>query len=129
MQEMMDRINGQSSGKWHDPHNNGTYDIISNKNNQLELKRLTGDGKYTDKMLFTFSQSGNGNDATCNFQACSESQVTSIADFGTNYCNVKMMYCNDEDNCKPVDGNIAYTETSAKVSSGATKDMSKCMMV
>lgn len=57
--EMKNRINGQATGKWSDPHNNGTYTLLSQSTSLFELSRLTGDGKYTDLINFEFNLSGN----------------------------------------------------------------------
>ena len=75
-EEMLARIHGQF-GTWHDPHNNGTYGILDA--DKLHLKRLTGDKKYTDKFNFALEPAGSD----CTIYGCSESQVTSVADFGT----------------------------------------------
>jgi hypothetical protein len=50
--EMDKRINGQATGKWFDPHNNGTYTLLSKTTELFELSRTTGDGKYTDLINF-----------------------------------------------------------------------------
>tara|TARA_R110002050_G_scaffold159843_1_gene289267 strand:- start:12 stop:404 length:393 start_codon:yes stop_codon:yes gene_type:complete len=80
--EIENRVIGQYN-RWHDPHNNGTYtlDDISSDSTWY-LHRLTGDLKYTDKMIFTFTPTSTGG---CAVTACSESQVFSIGDYGTNY--------------------------------------------
>ena len=125
MAEVTARVNGQY-GKWHDPHNNGTYTIDSTNGNTINAHRKTGDGKYTDKMTFTFSDSSDGG---CGVQACSESQVTSVGDFSTNYCNTRMLLCGAADGCKPVNGDAAYSEGSVKPSFGASHDASACLKV
>lgn len=89
--EINQRIEGQYE-LWHDPHNNGTYTLDSNDGSEYAVHRVTGDSKYTDKMLFNFVEQGDG----CKVEACSESQVFSIADFGTNYCNLHNLYCAEE---------------------------------
>jgi len=88
--EMMARVNGQYNS-WHDPHNNGTYIITSSSpSKEIDLDRKTGDGSgYTDKILFTLTPSPvNG----CAVTGCSASQVFSIGDYGTNYCNIYNLY-------------------------------------
>jgi len=97
LREMQRRVAGQATGKWVDPHNKGTYTITAAAANQLMLSRATGTGGgggtgYDDKMIFTLSASGTG----CQVEACSESQVMSVLDFSTNYCNVHDLYCADE---------------------------------
>ena len=69
-QEMKNRINGQKDGRWQDPHNNGTYAVISETTELFELSRTTGDGKYTDMINFVFGEVANG--VQCNVFACSE---------------------------------------------------------
>merc|ERR1712096_251955 len=108
--EMKARINGQFN-KWHDPHHNGTYSLDNASNGTLAAHRRTGDDKYTDKMVFTLTSSG---DAACKIEACSESQVFSIGDAGTNYCNLRMLYCGSTDGCKPVTHDISSKEVSHK---------------
>ena len=56
----------------------------------LWLNRTTaGAGSYTDRLELKFAVAGSG----CQLDACSESQVTSYADFSTNYCNLHDLYC------------------------------------
>uniref|UniRef100_A0A7S2W6X5 Uncharacterized protein n=1 Tax=Rhizochromulina marina TaxID=1034831 RepID=A0A7S2W6X5_9STRA len=122
--EIYARVNGQYDA-WHDPHNNGTYAVLSDDGSVLELKRVTGNLKYTDKMDFTFTESGSG----CKLTGCSESQVNSIADYSTNYCNLRMLYCNTADGCSPVTQDLGASETSVKPSWGASSDASACLVV
>eukprot|EP00966_Prymnesium_polylepis_P314021 7256536-Prymnesium_polylepis.1 len=91
--EMKARVAGQY-GAWHDPHNNGTYSVQS-YGGTFSTSRLTGDGKYTDKQIFTLTTSGD----SCVIEACSRSQVTSYLDYGTNYCDVKVLVCGSADGC------------------------------
>eukprot|EP01065_Artemidia_motanka_P023040 TRINITY_DN273_c0_g1_i1.p1 TRINITY_DN273_c0_g1~~TRINITY_DN273_c0_g1_i1.p1 ORF type:complete len:165 (+),score=72.25 TRINITY_DN273_c0_g1_i1:1-495(+) len=111
--EIMARVNGQYS-KWHDPHNNGTYTAES-YGGTVSFKRVTGNGKYTDKMIFTLSGSGS----TCKIEGCSASQVFSISDFGTNYCNLKDLYCGSADGCKTVAHDFTTSGESTKKKTGA----------
>ena len=109
--EISKRVNGQY-GSWYDPHNNGTYSITdSSSSDSMSLSRLTGDKKYTDKMIFSYAVMASGG---CDVTAFSESQVTSLLDYATNYCNVHNLYCSD-DSCKPFT-KLAYTETVGKYS-------------
>ena len=71
-----------------DPHNGGTYSVTGETADALTGQRTTGDGKYTDKFDFTFTGNGEG----CEVEACSESQVTSVIDYSTNYCNLHVLY-------------------------------------
>ena len=124
--EMLARVQGQGDELWHDPHNNGTYAVTHEAPLSLSLSRLTGDKKYTDMMTVTLAEGPGG---TCSIAGCSESQVTSILDFGTNYCNLKMLYCGSADGCKPVSHDFTNTDERVKKSSGAAADMKKCLTV
>jgi len=124
MSEMEARVAGISSGAWHDPHNNGIYSLEGQHGDELEFQRVTGNKKYTDKLKFTFEDGSGG---TCKIQGCSESQVFSIADFSTNYCNMRMLYCGSADGCKPVKNDFAVTETSVSPSLGASKNPADCL--
>uniref|UniRef100_A0A7S1MJZ3 Uncharacterized protein n=1 Tax=Alexandrium catenella TaxID=2925 RepID=A0A7S1MJZ3_ALECA len=124
--EMLARVNGQESKAWHDPHNNGHYTLLSQGGSQLEFSRKTGNGQYTDKLTFTFEDEADG----CKVSGCSESQVFSIADFSTNYCNLRMLYCGASDGCHPVtkDGqSFSVKETEVTSSFGASHDPSACL--
>jgi len=126
MAEMKARIAGQP-GAWHDPHNNGQYALdASDDPSELHMHRVTGDKKYTDKQLFTFTNSPG----QCEITGCSESQVFSVADFSTNYCDLRMMYCGKADGCKPVTTagqEITIHETKVTPSVGAGKDPEACL--
>merc|ERR1712097_76319 len=99
--EMSARVSSQYD-KWIDPHNNGTYAITDSSDSSLSLTRRTGNGRYTDKMKFVFKAAGSG----CQVFGCSESQVTSVYDAGTNYCNLRMLYCGSADGCHPVGNDL-----------------------
>eukprot|EP00301_Raphidiophrys_heterophryoidea_P026512 c9174_g1_i1.p1 GENE.c9174_g1_i1~~c9174_g1_i1.p1 ORF type:complete len:173 (-),score=34.15 c9174_g1_i1:111-629(-) len=116
-------LRGNATNGWYDPHNNGTYTIVSATNVTIEATRLTGDGKYTDRMLFTMSNAGAG----CSVSACSESQVNSIYDYSTNYCNLRDLYCGKDKGCKFIENNINdYTE---KFNSCTYHTESECLTV
>ena len=87
--EMVSRVASISTGAWHDPHNNGIYSLESQTDAQLEFKRVTGNKMFTDKLKFDFEDV----DGTCKIHGCSQSQIPSVADFSTNYCNLRMLYC------------------------------------
>merc|ERR1712048_42896 len=83
----------------------------------------SGNRKYTDKMTFSlFDENGK-----CSIQACSASQVFSVADFSTNYCNLRMLYCGSKEGCKPVATDAAIQETSKSPSFGAGSDATACL--
>jgi len=96
-----------TSPAWVDPHNAGTYTQISAQNLTIQGSRQTGDGKYADLFNFSFFDVA---DSKCQVVACSESQVFSIFDFSTNYCNLRNLYCNSADGCVPVKYDLDYTE-------------------
>mmetsp|Transcript_92414 Transcript_92414/g.249301 ORF Transcript_92414/g.249301 Transcript_92414/m.249301 type:complete len:386 (-) Transcript_92414:54-1211(-) len=120
--EMKARIAGQ--GGWVDPHNGGTYTLLSESANGFSAERVTANKKYTDNMDFTFQASGAGG---CELQGCSESQVTSIADFSTNFCNLHDLYCGSSDGCPVASKDFTYTESSTK-SLGASTDKTACVV-
>lgn len=103
--EMTARV---SSSTWVDPHNGGTYFISNTTETFLAGQRITGDEKYTD--LFDFSFTSDGIDG-CLVEACSESQVMSIKDFSTNFCNLHDLYCNSADGCPTVAKELSYSES------------------
>lgn len=103
--EIISRISGEM--QWVDPHNGGTYNLSSNEEAKLKGSRRTGDNKYTDLFEMEFTDEG----ANCVVEACSASQVTSVLDFSTNYCNLHSLYCNKHaDGCPIVDLELEYTE-------------------
>merc|ERR1712166_884308 len=121
--EIKARVNGQSSKAWHDPHNNGKY-TLENYGGTVSTSRLTGDDKYTDKQIFTLAPDGDN----CKIDACSRSQVTSVFDKGTNYCDLKMLFCGKADGCKPLVNDFTVgTETTEKFA-GASVDLKKCLV-
>jgi len=96
MDEVFARLTGHEG--WVDPHHLGTYNLTKKTSEVLEGTRLTGDRKYTDKFKFSFEKQ----DDACIVHSCSESQVFSILDYNTNYCNLRNLYCSAEDGCKVV---------------------------
>jgi hypothetical protein len=123
LDEMKARISGQYDA-WHDPHNNGTYVLDSSSDGELDIHRTTGNKKYTDKIIFTASGTSN----SCTLKGCSQSQVTSVSDFSTNYCNMRMLYCGKADGCQPVLSDLKFSESITK-SVGASDDKSACLQV
>jgi len=97
---------GSMQNSWHDPHNGGTYSVLDNNGGTIELKRVTGNKQYTDKQTFAFQSDGD----TCQAVACSESQGSSLVDYGTNFCDLYNLFCNSTDCnggicCKPITAN------------------------
>ena len=103
--EIMVRVSQQGK-TWIDPHNNGTYTLISETTNRIKLSRLTADHKYMDLMIFVLLDTPLG---SCIVEACSESQVFSIVDYSANYCNLHCLYCAD-DGCRPF-SKLSYSES------------------
>lgn len=102
LEEMSSRINSD----WVDPHNGGIYSMTSMNSTSMTGQRVTGDGKYTDLFDFSLQSSGSG----CEVDACSESQVNSIKDYSTNYCNLHSLYCSSADGCTVVKTQLSYEE-------------------
>ena len=124
--EILARVHGQPA-TWHDPHNNGTYSLLSSPPGTLELARRTANDKYTDKLNLVLKPT---TPTSCTILGCSESQVTSVSDFGTNYCNMRMLYCSSLDGCHPVTHDFTSTEDAVSTSSPAAQhDMSLCLKV
>ncbi|CAK9063679.1 unnamed protein product [Durusdinium trenchii] len=122
--KVLEEIRARVSDKeWVDPHNGGTYSLESGNGDLLELSRLTGNKRYTDQMTFTFTPQGK----TCAIHACSESQVFSIADFSTNYCNLRNLYCGSEEGCQFVRHDFVTEEKKIDPSFGAGTDKAACM--
>merc|ERR1712232_235058 len=122
LDEVRARVAGQATGEWHDPHNNGIYTITDDKEGELHVQRLTGDKKYTDKMIFAYHDSEYG----CELKSCSESQVTSIYDFSGNFCNLWMLNCGSDAGCVPVKHDSTMYTTESKRSAGATSRECDC---
>merc|ERR1712129_435886 len=119
--EIRARVNGQY-GQWHDPHNNGTYTIDGWDGEVMQLTRVTQNKKYTDKLNYKFKPSGAG----CTLYGCSESQVKSMKDFSTNYCNLRMLYCSSKDGCPTASEDLSSDETKVDPSLWATSEKSDC---
>jgi len=121
-QEIKDRLAGKNG--WYDQHNRGTYTEVSPQSGvTVSATRLTGNGKYTDKMNWVLSGSGN----TCNIQTCSESQVFSIADAGANYCNTKLLICGSDEGCNVANADFSTAGEQVTKSGGASAGMSNCL--
>jgi len=115
-QEITARAEGMDG--WVDPHNRGTYTFLSNNNNLITTKRLTGNRLFIDKQTFSLQPTGT-NSTGCVAYMCSESQGTSADSGGTDMCDMFDLFCNsgttNPDNgvsCKPVKYNLKYTINS-----------------
>merc|ERR1712113_431705 len=119
-QEIKDRLAGKNG--WYDQHNRGTYTEQS-YGGDVSASRLTGDGKYTDKMVFSLTDNGG----SCKIEACSESQVFSIGDAGTNYCNVKLLVCGSDQGCKVANNDFTLGDESTIKKAQASVNMGNCL--
>ena len=102
---MVSRASGANG--WSDPHNGGTYTFTSTTPSDITGTRTTGDGKYTDKYDFHFESTSA---STCTVSACSESQVMSVLDYSTNYCNLHSLYCSSAEGCPTAGADLTYAE-------------------
>merc|ERR1712070_858834 len=100
----------------------GTYSIGSSSDDLIALTRTTANGQYTDKLNMALADSSTGG---CTVSACSESQVTSVVDYGTNHCNLMMLVCNSAAGCAPVAHDLTYTESVNSCSDSTTE----CVLV
>merc|ERR1712176_1166007 len=80
---------------------------------------------YTDKQTFVLSARDEGG---CKIEACSESQGASGADFSTNYCDIRNLYCGSADGCPTVSHDFTSTEVSHKGSLLAGHDFGQCIV-
>lgn len=121
MEEVSLRVNGTDG--WCDPHNKGTYKIVNYTSNEYSLTRLTGNKKYMDKMNLMFTPMATASTG-CVVSACSESQVTSVVDLSTNYCNLHDLMCGSADGCNYVKHDLSSME---KLESCTQHDASQCL--
>lgn len=118
--EMEARVSGQSQAVWTDPAMNGTYKLLDKTADSVTLSRQSK--VYTDKLVFTFTSKGAG----CELKGCSQSQVTSLNDFSTNYCNMYNMYCGLSDNCCPVKSDFSVSPGAIEKSMAAATNERVC---
>ncbi|KAJ9455286.1 hypothetical protein DIPPA_64838 [Diplonema papillatum] len=93
-----------------DPHNNGTYALMRFDETNMTFygNRTTGLAPYyVDLWIIQLIEDG----LNTIIRSCSESQVSSLLDASTNYCNVHNLYCGTQDGCKPATFNLAYLES------------------
>jgi len=120
--EVLARIAGKNG--WVDPHNAGTYALTSSVGDVVAADHVTGDGKYTDKLRFMFENADGGDD--CEVSGCSVSQVTSVIDRSTNYCNLYNLYCGGNVGCQVAQTDLTAIPLDKKTSLGAGKNKFKC---
>jgi len=91
----------------------GSYEELdSDAGSCTKGSRTTGSGAspgpFTDLFGFDFEQAASG----CSVNACSESQVRSLCDFSTNFCNMFNLFCNSADGCTTALHDLSYTYTT-----------------
>lgn len=120
--EMEARLSGENG--WFDQHNRGTY-TQQDYGGDVSASRLTGDNRFTDKMVFELTPDGDG----CTIEGCSESQVPSWLDMGTNYCNLKLLYCGTAEGCKVASSDFTTSDETTAARAGASTGMGNCLKV
>jgi C1A family cysteine protease len=121
--EMLGRVAGANG--WYDQHNRGTY-TQQNYGGDVSFSRTTGDGKYTDKMSFVLTPEG---ESSCKVEGCSESQVFSILDMSTNYCEQKLLYCGSDEGCNVAYHDFTHAEGEKRTMAGASTNFGDCLKV
>jgi hypothetical protein len=137
-EEIMARLTDES---WIDPHNAGKYTLLdshhhdhvdsNHDSSEIQASRTSGgQGLYTDllgmRLVDQKNNDGTSTTTTCVLSACSESQVTSILDFSTNYCNLHNLYCGTNENCRVLKHDLAYRRETFE--SCWQRDVSKCIV-
>ena len=91
----------QEKDGWKDPKSHpGKYSLVKKEDKATEGTRTTGDGtNYVDKFIFTYADV-EGSEKGCIVSACSQSQIMSVYDFSTNYCNMRNLLCGKAEGCK-----------------------------
>merc|ERR1712006_45284 len=74
-------------------------------------------------MIFTLTDEGE----SCKIEACSESQVFSIGDAGTNYCNVKLLVCGSDQGCKVANSDFTLGDEQTSKKAQASVNMGNCL--
>jgi len=116
----MTGFNGWQDRKSHP----GKYHARQNEEYCFQAERTTGPGAtpgpYTDVFGLVFREgaatSSSGTTQTvCEISGCSESQVASVKDFSTNFCNMYNLYCSAAAGCSkalfdlPAPASVAYS--------------------
>jgi hypothetical protein len=76
-------------------------------------------------MIFTLTPGASS--SSCKLEACSRSQVFSLLDMGTNYCNLKMLFCGSKDGCKPVAHDFTVAPELTESFQQSNVDLSACL--
>lgn len=127
--EMKARVAGQATGAWHDPHNKGNYSNMVVSGSTFYADRAPGTQAkqpVPDKVAITLTDEKGDQ---CEIEACSRSQVFSVLDFGTNYCNLEMLFCGSDEGCKPVLNDFTHTKETTESFSGSNVELSECLKV
>merc|ERR1719487_2606104 len=123
-------MEARAKGDWLDPHNGGIYTLLSSSDGLINTQRTTnpatsvGGKVYTDKQTFELTAIDGG----CQIKGCSESQGGSFADFSTNYCDLRNLYCGSADGCVSASNDFTSSEQSHKGSLGAGHDSGACIV-
>lgn len=127
--EIEARVDGQATGAWRDPHDGGSgkqkYTMLEGAAaGRVLLSRLSSNGAFTDKQLFTFHELDANK---CKITGCSESQGMSMGDQSTNWCNLHNLYCGNEDRCCVMKTDVTYVVDRVQKSSMAGSDSAVCL--
>merc|ERR1712127_152700 len=68
-------------------------------------------------------------DGSCKVEVCSESQVFSILDMSTNYCEQKLLYCGSDEGCNVANHDFTHSENEKKTMAGASTNFGDCLKV
>lgn len=123
--EMKARVDGQTGvfvGPWKDPHNGGVY-TVQDYGGSFSTLHSTADGEHLDAQIFTLSLYGVD---SCKIEACSRSQNRSFSDDGTNYCNLKMLFCGTVDGCKFIKHDLKFGSEAMQKFSHASVNLREC---
>mmetsp|Transcript_127643 Transcript_127643/g.303291 ORF Transcript_127643/g.303291 Transcript_127643/m.303291 type:complete len:189 (-) Transcript_127643:69-635(-) len=93
----------------------GNYTLLSTQEGlctkgSRRTSPLANPGPFTDLFGFLYESKNDGSD--CLLTGCSESQVKSICDFSTNFCNMFNLYCNEAEGCQSKIHSLAYDKAS-----------------
>jgi|TARA_B110001469_G_C9477286_1_gene239472 hypothetical protein len=80
-------------------------------------------------MIFTLTPTAGASSSLCKLEACSRSQVFSLLDMGTNYCDLKMLFCGSKDGCKPVVHDFTVASELTESFQQSNVDLRGCLKV
>eukprot|EP00434_Breviolum_minutum_P022871 symbB.v1.2.020180.t1/scaffold1684.1/size105940/3 len=90
----------------------GTYELLATQSGSCSKgSRATSPyavpGPFTDLFGFIY-EAPVGESQQCLLTSCSESQVPSLCDFSTNFCNLFNLFCNEMDGCETLAHDLSY---------------------